>query len=138
MKSTYKILSAQLDGKPLAKDVQLKVHDHKYEKLFPVNAEFNLFDFPHCRRIQLASELLTNKLSVISNQMFLLETLEELIIEIDYHSPLLPVNTLFLKRVLQATGVLQQIRSDVTYTISVKMSDFDSIKTIYNHLQSLS
>lgn len=138
MKSTYKILSAHLDGKSLAKNVQVKIKLHEYEKLFPINAEFNLFDFPHCRRIQLASELLTNNLSIISNQMFLLETLEELIIEIDYHSPLLPINNLFLKRVLQAIGVLQQIRSDVTYTISVEMCDFDSIKTIYNHLQSLS
>lgn len=136
MKSTYRILSSHLDGKPLAMGVQVRVWESAYENLFFIGAERNLFDFPHCRRVLLGSDLLRDTLSAISNQMDQLNIVEELVIKIDYYSPMTPINRLFLKRVLQATGQLQQRHPDVNYIIAVEGSAFDRTKTICEKLQS--
>lgn len=136
LKSTYKILSSKLDGKPLAKNVSVKAWSPDYENLFSVDAEPNLFDFPHCRRVLLGSKLLTDNLSVISHQMDMLDNIEELIIEIDYYSPLTIINRLFLKRVFQAIGQLQQNYPNVTYIIAVEEDKFDKIKTMCGQIQS--
>ena len=128
MKSTYKILSSHLDGKPLARDVQVRVWLPDYENLFCIDAEFNLFDFPHCRRVLLGSNLLTDDLSKISCQMDLLDNAVELIVKIDYCSLMMPINRLFLKRILQAIGQLQKSHPNITYTIAVENSGFDRTK----------
>lgn len=137
MKSTYKILSSHLDGKPLATDVQVKVWKSDYENLFFLEADRNLFDFPHCRRVLLGSNLLIDNLSVLSFQMKQLDTIEELIIKIDYYSPMATINKLFLKRILQAIGQLQQRYSDVVYIIAVEENEFDRIKAICEKIQGL-
>ncbi len=136
MKSTYTILSSHLDGKPFAMDVQFKAWESKYENLFLIEAERNLFDFPHCRRVLLGSRLLTDDLSIISSQMDLLDTMEELIIKIDYFSPMMPINRLFLKRILQAIGQLQQVHLDVVFTIAVEGGEHDKTKAMYGQMQS--
>ena len=136
MKSTYKILSSHLDGKPLARDVQVKIWGPDYENLFFIEAEYNLFDFPHCKRALLGSNLLMDNLSLITNQMDQLDNVEELVIKIDYSSPMTPINKLFLKRVLQAVGQLQQRYPDVTYIIAVEDNAFDRTKAIYEQIQS--
>lgn len=136
MKSTYRILSSHLDGKPLARDVQLKVWGPDYENLFTIEDEYNLFDFPHCRRVLLGSNLLTDNLLEISNQIDLLGSVEELVIRIDYRSPLTPNNRLFVKRVLQAIGQLQQKHPDVVYIIAVEGNKFDRTKAIFEQIQS--
>ena len=136
MKSTYRILSPHLDGKPLARDVRVKIWGPNYENLFSIEAECNLFDFPHCRRVLRGSNLLMDNLSMISNQMDQLDKVEELVVKIDYCSPMAPINRLFLKRVLQAVGQLQQKHPDVAYTIAVEDSEFDRTKAIYEQIQS--
>ncbi len=136
MKSTYKILSSDLDGKPLAKDVQIKAWSSEYESLFCMDAEPNLFDFPHCRRVLLGSDLLTNNLSVIFRQMDLLDTIEELIVKIDYYSPMVTINKLFFKRIYQAIWKLQQRNPHATYTIAVEDCKLERIKAICRQVQS--
>lgn len=136
MKSTYRILSSHLDGKPLAMDVQVKFWEPDDENLFFLGAEPNLFDFPHCRRVLLGSDLIKDNLSMIFNQMDQLDNIEELVIKIDYCSPMTPINRLFLKRVLQAAGQVQQRYPDVAYTIAVEASKFDRTKAIYEQIQS--
>ena len=137
MKSTYKILSSHLDGKPLATNVQVKVWLPDYENLFCVDVERNLFDFPHCRRVLFGSHLLTADLSMIACQMDLLDIIEELVIKIDYCSSMDPMNRLFLKRILQAIGQLQQSHPEVTYIIAVEYSEFDRTKAMYEQMQRL-
>lgn len=136
MKSTYKILSSHLDGKPLAMNVPVKVRSSDYENLFSVDAELNLFDFPHCRRVLLGSELLTDNLSVISHQIDMLDNIEEIVIKIDYCSPLAITNRLYLKRIFQAIGQLQQNHPNVTYIIAVEEGKVGIIKTMCEQIQS--
>ncbi len=136
MKSTYRILSSHLDGKPPAMNVKVKIWEPDYDNLFFIEAERNIFDFPHCRRILLGSNLLTDNLSAISKQMDQLDDVEELIIKIDYCSPMTPINRLFLKRILQATGQLQQHHPDVSYIIAVEGNEFATTKAICEQLQS--
>jgi hypothetical protein len=135
LKSTYEILSSHLDGKPLATDVQVRVWLPDYENLFYVDDERNLFDFPHCRRVLLGSNLLTDDLAMIARQMDLLDVVEELVVKIDYCSPLTPINRLFLKRILQAIGQLQRSHPEATYIIAVERSDFNRTKALYEQMQ---
>lgn len=136
MKSTYRILSSHLDGKPLATNVLMKVWKPDDENLFFIGAERNLFDFPHCRRVLLGSTLLMDNLSAISNQMDQLDNIEELVIKIDYYSPMTTNNRLFIKRALQAVGQLQQRHPEVAYIIAVEDSEFDKTKAMCEQIQS--
>lgn len=136
MKSTYMILSSHLDGKPLATNVKVKCWGSDYEKFFSLEADRNLFDIPCCRRVLLGSNLLTDDLSMIFCQMDQLDTVEELVIKIDYWSPMTPINRLFLKRILQAIGQLEQRYPDVAYIIAVGNSEFNRTKEMCEHIQS--
>lgn len=136
MKSTYKILSVHLDGKPLAKDIQIKVWSPSDDNLFYIDAERNLLDYPHCRRVVLGSKLLADALETISQQVYQLPSIEELVVKIDYCSPIAVTNRLFLKRVLQAIGQLKQWHPDIIYVIKVEEYEFDRIKALYEQIQS--
>lgn len=135
MKSTYQILSSHLDGRPLAKDVQVRAWSSEDENLFFIDAEVNILDFPHCRRILPASRLLVDDLAMISCQIDLLDSLEELVIKIDYCSPMTVINRLFLKRILQAIRQLQQSHPNVAYIIAAEDNDFDRTRTIYEEFK---
>ncbi len=134
MKSTYKILSVNLDGLPLAKNVPVDVWSTIDDNLFGIEAEYNLFDYPHCRRVMLVSVLLSVDLKKLSLKVRQLHVLEELVIKIDYISPLAVTNRLLLMRVLQAAGQLQQWHPDIKIVISVKISELDKIKPIFAQL----
>ena len=135
MKSTYQILSSHLDGRPLAKDVQVRAWSSEDENLFFIDADRNILDFPHCRRVLPGSRLLVDDLAMIYGQIDLLNSLEELIVKIDYCSPMTVINKLFLKRILQAIGQLQQNHPNVVYIIAAEDSDFDRTRTIYEQIK---
>ena len=135
MKSTYQILSSHLDGRPLAKYVQVRAWSSEDENLFFIDADRNILDFPHCRRVLPGSRLLVDDLAMISGQIDLLNSLEELIVKIDYCSPMTVINKLFLKRILQAIGQLQQSHPNVVYIIAAEDSDFDRTRTIYEQIK---
>lgn len=137
MKSTYQILSSHLDGRSPARNVQVRVWSPDDDHLYCMDAKLNLLDFPHCRRVLLGSHLLTDNLSMIARQMDLLDTIEELIIKIDYCSPMLAINRLFLKRIYQAIAQLQRCHPKVIYTIAVQGGEFDSIKAMCMQIQSV-
>ena len=101
MKSTYKILTVDLDRKPFAKNVPVKIWTAKEENLFGLEAEYNLFDYPYSKRVVFGTMLLMEKLQSISNRINQLEFINELIIKIDYDSSLPVINRLFLRRILQ-------------------------------------
>ena len=132
MKSTYQILSSYLDGRPLAKDVQVRAWSSEDENLFFIDADLNVLD---CRRVLPGSRLLIDDLAMISGQIDLLNSLEELVIKIDYCSPMTVINKLFLKRILQAIGQLQQNHPNVVYIIAAEDSDFDRTRTIYEQIK---
>ena len=135
MKSTYQILSSYLDGRPLAKDVQVRAWSSEDENLFFIDADLNVLDFPHCRRVLPGSRLLIDDLAMISGQIDLLNSLEELVIKIDYCSPMTVINKLFLKRILQAIGQLQQNHPNVVYISAAEDSDFDRTRTRYEQIK---
>ena len=105
------------------------------ENLFFIDADRNILDFPHCRRVLPGSRLLVDDLAMISGQIDLLNSLEELIVKIDYCSPMTVINKLFLKRILQAIGQLQQNHPNVVYIIAAEDSDFDRTRTIYEQIK---
>ena len=109
MKSTYQILSSYLDGRPLAKDVQVRAWSSEDENLFFIDADLNVLDFPHCRRVLPGSRLLIDDLAMISGQIDLL--------------------------ILQAIGQLQQNHPNVVYIIAAEDSDFDRTRTIYEQIK---
>ena len=136
MKSSYKILSVNLDGLPLAKNVPIDVWSNSDNNLFDVEADYNIFDYPHCRRVVLASALLSADLKKLSLKISQLQVLEELLVKIDYISPLAVTNRLFLKRILQAVGQLQQQHANIKIVILVNNNDLYKIKTISAQLLS--
>lgn len=135
MKSTYKILSVQLDGVPAAKNVPLKMWSQEEERLFCIDREYNLFDYPHCCRFINGSMLLSEDIEIISGIIEQLGVLEKAIVKIDYYSPLVTVNRLFLKRILQAIELLRQRHSRVNFTIAAEEAEYGEIKRLLEQIQ---
>lgn len=134
LKSTYQILSVHLDGKPLAENVQIKPCLPDIENLYYLDDEINIFDYPYSRRIISGSSLLISDIVTISNQIDLLNNVDEIIVKIDYYSSTLINIRLFLKRILQAIKQLQFMHSDVTYTIMVEESKLYQFILAYNQI----
>lgn len=130
MKSTYKILSVNLDGLPFAKNIPVEICSISEEKQFGIEADYNLFDYPHCKRVALASEFLSTNLEMISHRIELLGILEELVVKINYTSPLDVINRLFLKRILQVIAQLQQWHPDIKFIITADENQLKKIKTM--------
>ena len=130
LKSTYKILSAHLDGLPLAKGIFIRNWSSSDENLFDLDAEYNLYDYPHCRRSVSGIALLSANLPAISRKIDQLKILEDVIIKVDYCSQLTVANRLFLKRIFQAIGQLQIWHSDITFTLAAENVALDKIKAL--------
>ncbi len=135
MKSTYKILSVQLDGVPVAKNVPLKMWSPEEKRLFCIDREYNLFDYPHCCRFINGSMLLSEDIEMIAGMIERLDVLEEAIVKIDYYSPLVTVNRLFLKRILQAIELLKRRHSHVIFTIAAKEAEYGETKRLLEQIQ---
>lgn len=101
MKSTYKILSKNLDGLPLTENIPIKVWTSNEKYLPYITNKTDLFDFPHCRRVIKASDLLSTNLDSLSAWLTQLDNLEELIIKIDFISSIPATNALFVRRINQ-------------------------------------
>jgi hypothetical protein len=128
LKSTYRILTKDLDGAPVAKNVIFKDYTSEYKMLFDLEIDINLFDFPICKRVILASNLLTKNITEICDKIDKLSSLSEIVIVLDYYSLLDAVNKLFIKRVLQAVGLIQKIHPEIAFVIT--MSELNDT-TIY-------
>lgn len=128
MKSTYQILTKDLDGAPVAKNVIFKDYTSEYKMLFDLEIDLNLFDFPICKRVILASNLLTKNITEICDKIDKLSSLSEIVVVLDYYSLLDAVNKLFIKRVLQAVGLIQNVHPEIAFVIT--MSELNDT-TIY-------
>lgn len=106
-----------LDRFPPAKDVPVKQDIPNENTLLNIDAEYNLFDYPHCRRVILASTILSTEIAIISKKISNINELEELVIRLDYVSPLPVNNRLTHKRVLQAIGWLHRKHPNITFVI---------------------
>lgn len=134
MKSTYKILSVNLDGLPLAKNIAVKALSSNEALLFGIDADYNLFDYPHCRRAISVSALLSDDLSMLSHNIEQLQILEELIVKIDYISPLAVTNRFFIKRILQAIGQLQKWHPEINFVLVAECNELNKIKALIRQL----
>lgn len=123
MKSTYDILSVELDGAPVATNIPIKLWSSDEDFLFPIDANYNVFDYPHCRRVIMATELLSKNINKLSNEIGALKILEELVIKINYCSPLPVNNRLFLKRIYQAISLLQRNHPNIVFVIMEEQGD---------------
>lgn len=119
-----------MDGLPLAKNIPVGVWSTYNDNLLDICADYSIFDYPHCRRVVLASCLLSVDLEILSFKIRQLHVLEELIVKVDYISPLPVNNKLFFMRVLQAIGLLQQWHPNLVIVILVEVDEIDKIKAI--------
>lgn len=137
MKSTYKILSINLDGGELAKDLEIKKWTSKDENLNSLSEELNLFDYPYCKRVILGSTLLANEIEGTSSQIYQLnDTIKELIVKIDFISTLIVVNKLYIKRIFQALYQLEQIYPNLVISISLDECDLEKFKEIHDSIEN--
>lgn len=136
MKSTYKILTVDLDRKPFAKNVPVKIWTAKEENLFGLEAEYNLFDYPYSKRVVFGTMLLMEKLQSISNRINQLEFINELIIKIDYYSSLPVINRLFLRRILQAIDQLQKKNPNIVFVIMAEEEYIGKVKSQYEQMKN--
>jgi hypothetical protein len=138
VKSTYKILSSDLDRMPIADNIKIKTITSKEKNLFHLDETVNLFDFIWNSRILTGTQLLSEDMKIISSKISSLYNIKEIFIEIDYFSPLIINNKLFLKRILQALQILSSSNSNFSFVIVIEESKFEYINNLCKDILNIS
>ena len=122
MKSTYNILSSNLDQKSQANNILIVLFTTDDINLYNYSEDNNLFDYPYCKRIINVSELLSQNIEIIINRIYHLNNLKELLVKLHYLSPLVSSNKLVMKRTLQAINALQENLPNVVFKIAIDIT----------------
>lgn len=109
MKSTYKLLSIQLDGLPLPSCPPKIIFSLDLNSIEDLNTSFNLFDYDHCiRRVNCSSLLKTNSFSEIDAVVSKVPECTKLILVADECWYAKVMNELYIRRVLQVYAYLDK------------------------------
>ena len=132
MKSTYKLLSIYLDGKPLPTKIPKTSNDTNVSEYYEFDEEINIFDFPICRRKVSGLKLLSFKSEDdVLEPLKLLPNCQELMVVLDYNSTGNAAYKLYLKRVLQSVYLIMKKYPNLTISFVGNNTDSLTIKKIY-------
>ncbi len=134
MKSSYHLLGIYLDRVPLPEKKPEIIDLQNLCYVWDICEDYNLFDYPVCRRKISGSQLLSaNTLTDYENHLNLIKECKELIVTPEYRSRSRVACRLYVKRMLQALYLLLEHHPYLAVIIAVDdESIIEEISTLYH------